>query len=131
MNSVCATGIRITHFLTLPDINGLLGNNSPIQIPAVVVKWVTYVLVLHIVALILAAGAAVFGLLAHVREMAMTCCSSCISGFAATVALVAFIFDLVLFFTARARINAVNGGSATLGSAIWLTLVAWVLLFFS
>jgi len=111
------------------DINNLLGNNSRIQVPAVVVKWVTYVLVLHIVALILAAGAAVFGLLAHVREMAMTCCSSCISGFAAAVALVAFIFDIALFFIAKARIKSV--GTATIGNAIWLTLAAWVLLLFS
>lgn len=41
----------------------------------------------------------------------------------------AFIFDLVLFFVAKARINAV--GSAQIGNAIWLTLAAWLLLFFS
>ncbi|KAF8204480.1 SUR7/PalI family-domain-containing protein [Mycena galopus ATCC 62051] len=111
------------------DINSLVGNNLPIDIPDVVVKWLTYVLVLHIVALGLAAGAAVFGLLAHIREMAMTCCSTCISGFAATVALVAFIFDIVLFFIAKDRINAV--GTASIGNAVWLTLAAWVLLFFS
>ena len=84
---------------------------------------------LHIVALILAAGSAVFGLLAHVREMSMACCSTCVSGFAAVVALLAFIFDIVLFFVAKARINSV--GSAQIGNAIWLTLAAWILLFFS
>ena len=94
-------------------------------------KWLTYCLFLHVVALVLAAGSAVFGLLAHVREMAMTCCSTFISGFAAVVALLAFIFDLAFFFLARTRINAVRGGSATIGNAIWLTLAAWVLLFFS
>jgi hypothetical protein len=113
------------------DINGLVGNKLPIQIPEVLVKWVTYALVLHIVALFLAGISAVFGLLAHVREMSMTCFSSCISGFAAVVALLAFIFDLSLFFIVKARINAVQGGSATPGNAIWLTGVAWVLLFFS
>ena len=41
----------------------------------------------------------------------------------------AFIFDLVLFFVAKSRINAV--GSAQIGNAIWLTLAAWLLLFFS
>ncbi|KAJ7361178.1 SUR7/PalI family-domain-containing protein [Mycena albidolilacea] len=111
------------------DINGLVGNDLPIQIPNVVVKWLTYVLVLHIVALALAAGSAVFGLLAHLREMAMTCCSTCISGFAAAVALIAFIFDLAFFFLAKSRINSV--GSASIGNAIWLTLAAWILLFFS
>jgi hypothetical protein len=107
----------------------LVGNKLPIAIPQVVVKWVTYALVLHIVALGLAAGSAFFGLLAHVREMSMTCFSTCVSGFAAAVALLAFIFDLVLFFVAKARINAV--GTAQIGSAIWLTLAAWILLFFS
>ncbi|KAJ6541793.1 SUR7/PalI family-domain-containing protein, partial [Mycena capillaripes] len=111
------------------DINSLVGNKLPVEIPNVVVKWLTYVLVLHIVALALAAGSAVFGLLAHVREMSMACCSTCVSGFAAAVALLAFIFDLALFFIAKARINAV--GTASIGNAIWLTLAAWVLLFFS
>lgn len=111
------------------DINSLVGNRLPVEIPTVVVKWITYALFLHVVALILAAGSAVFGLLAHVREMSMACCSTCVSGFAAAVAMLAFVFDLVLFFVARARINAV--GSAEIGIAIWLTLAAWVLLFFS
>ncbi|KAF8641125.1 hypothetical protein AX17_000767 [Amanita inopinata Kibby_2008] len=111
------------------DINGLVGNHLPVEIPQVAVKWLTYALVLHIVALGLSAVSTGFGLLAHVREMSMTCCSSFVSGFAATVALVAFIFDVTLFFIARARIRAV--GSAQIGNAIWLTLAAWVLLFFS
>jgi hypothetical protein len=97
----------------------------------VVVKWITYALVLHIVALGLAAISAAFGLLAHVREMSMSCFSTCISGFGATVALLAFIFDLVLFFVAKARINSIDGASAEIGTGIWLTLAAWLLLFFS
>lgn len=113
----------------ISDINSLVGNHTGIEIPTVLVKWITYALFLHIVALALAAGSAVFGLLAHIREMAMTCCSTCISGFAAVVALVAFIFDIALFFIAKARINAV--GKASIGNAVWLTLAAWVLLFLS
>ncbi|KAG1908336.1 pali-domain-containing protein [Suillus fuscotomentosus] len=113
------------------NINALVGDNTALQIPTVVVKWLTYALVLHIVAFGLAGVAAVFGLLAHIREMAMTCFSSCISGFAATVALTAFIFDLVIFFVAKSRMNSVSGGSASIGNAVWITLVAWVLLFFS
>ncbi|KAF9567838.1 pali-domain-containing protein [Agrocybe pediades] len=111
------------------DINGLVQNKLPIEIPQVAVKWITYALFLHVIALIGAAGSAVFGLLAHVREMSMTCCSTFISGFAAVIAMLAFIFDLVLFFVAKSRINAV--GSAQMGNAIWLTLAAWLLLFFS
>jgi hypothetical protein len=111
-------------------VNALVGDTT-IQIPQVVVKWLTYVLVLHIVAFGLAAIAAFFGLLAHVREMAMSCFSSCISGFAAVVALVAFIFDIAIFFVAKSSMNSVQGGSASIGNAVWLTLVAWILLFFS
>ncbi|KIK70593.1 hypothetical protein GYMLUDRAFT_32636 [Collybiopsis luxurians FD-317 M1] len=111
------------------DINSLFGNDTHIQIPQVVVKWITYALVLHIVALVLSAGSALFGLLAHIREMSMTCCSTCVSGFAAAIAFLAFVFDLALFFIAKARINAV--GKASFGNAIWLTVAAWVLLFFS
>lgn len=110
----------------MEDINSLVGNTSPIQIPQVVVKWITTALVLHIAALIAAATSALFGLLAHMREMSTTCCSTLISYFAAVVTFVAFIFDLVLFFVAKARIGSV--GSASVGSAVWLTLASWILL---
>ncbi|KZP28974.1 hypothetical protein FIBSPDRAFT_852229 [Athelia psychrophila] len=63
--------------------------------------------------------------------MAMTCFSSCIAGFGAVVALLAFIFDLALFFVAKSRLNSVSGGSASIGISIWLTLASWLLLFFS
>jgi hypothetical protein len=61
----------------------------------------------------------------------MTCISSCTAGGGAAITLLAFIFDLALFFLAKSRLNSVQGGSATMGNAIWLTLVAWILLFFS
>ncbi|KAI0375123.1 pali-domain-containing protein [Pilatotrama ljubarskyi] len=113
------------------DVNALLGDNTPIKIPTVLVKWVTYALVLHIVALVLAGISAVFGLLAHVREMSMTYCSTCISGFSASIAMTAFIFDLVLFFLTKSRVNNVDGGHAEMGISIWLTLAAFILLFFA
>ena len=59
----------------------------------------------------------------------MTCCSTFVSGFAAAVAFIAFIFDIAFFYIAKARISKI--GSAQIGIAIWLTLAAWVLLFFS
>lgn len=122
---------RYQLLLYFPDINALVGNSLPINIPQVVVKWLTYCLVLHIVALALAAISAFFGLLAHVREMSMSCFSTCVSGFAASVALLAFIFDLAFFFVAKSRINSVKGGSASIGTGIWLTLAAWLCLFFA
>lgn len=133
LGSLASVYVLIQRILILfpTDINALVGDDTSIQIPQIVVKWVTYALVLHIVALVLAAGSALFGLLAHVREFSMTCCSTCVSGFAAVVALLAFIFDIAFFFLAKSRLNAVSGGSATIGNAIWLTLAAWLLLFFS
>lgn len=113
------------------DINTLLGNETIIQVPNVVVKWITYCLVLHLVALVLAAISAVFGLLAHVSEFAGTCCSTCVAGFSAAVAFLAFVFDLALFFLTKSRINEEKGGTAVMGNAIWLTLAAWILLFLS
>ncbi|KAH9937340.1 SUR7/PalI family-domain-containing protein [Fomitopsis serialis] len=113
------------------DVNTLLGDNTFIKIPNVLVKWITYALVLHLVALILSAISAVFGLLAHVREMSMAYCSSFISGFAAAVTLVAFIFDIVLFYVTKSRVNSEAGGSSSLGLGVWLTLAAWLLLFFA
>ncbi|KAG8948615.1 hypothetical protein FRC03_000670, partial [Tulasnella sp. 419] len=113
------------------DPNALLGNNTSIQIPQVVVRWITYALFLHVIALGLAAVSALFGLLAHVREMSMSCFSSCISGAAAAITLIAFIFDIVLFFLTRTRVRAIPGATAEIGNGLWLTLAAWVLLFFS
>ncbi|KAF7970871.1 hypothetical protein HWV62_22690 [Athelia sp. TMB] len=125
-------GYELGKRLGAADINALVGDKiSKLQIPNIAVKWITYALFLHVVALILAAISALFGLLAHVREMAMTCFSSCIAGFGAVVALIAFIFDLAFFFVAKSRLNAVSGGHATIGVAIWLTLASWLLLFFS
>lgn len=61
----------------------------------------------------------------------MVCFSTCISGFGAAVALLAFIFDLAFFFVAKSRINSVSGASASMGIGIWLTLAAWICLFFA
>ncbi|KZO96026.1 pali-domain-containing protein [Calocera viscosa TUFC12733] len=129
-NTTC-TSPKVGYQFDANQLNELLGLDGAIQIPSLFVSWLTYPLVLHIVGLILAAIAALFGLLAHVREMSMTCFSTCFSGFAATIVLIAFIFDLVIFFLARAQLNSVSGGSATIGSAVWLTLAAWLLLFFA
>lgn len=60
----------------------------------------------------------------------MTTLSSCSSGIGASIVLLAFIFDLIFFFIAKSRISAV-GGSAELGTGLWLTLASWVMLFFS
>lgn len=111
----------------LKDINSLVGSN--LQFPQVAPRWITSALLIHVIALIVAAVSALFGLLAHVREMSMACCSTCFSGLAAFVAFVAFIFDIIIFLVAKSRISSV--GSAQIGPATWLTFAAALVLFFS
>ncbi|KAJ8482688.1 hypothetical protein ONZ45_g6112 [Pleurotus djamor] len=113
------------------DVNDLVDNNLPVEIPDILVKWITYVLFLHIVAFVLAGVSAVFGLLAHLEMITMSCCSSLVSGLASTVAMFAFIFDVALFFITKKRINSIPGGSAQTGVAIWLTLAAALALIFT
>ena len=45
--------------------------------------------------------------------------------------MLAFIFDIAFFFLAKARINAIDGASASIGLGLWLTLAAWICLFFA
>lgn len=125
------TYVFISHPIRFQDPNSLLDNTTPVQIPEVIVKWLTDALVLHIVAFVLAAISALFGLLAHIREFATVYCSTFISGLAASVALIAFIFDIAFFFLTKSRINSIKGASAQTGNAIWLTLAAFLLLFFA
>ncbi|KAF7436358.1 hypothetical protein PC9H_003191 [Pleurotus ostreatus] len=124
-------GEQVTYTNERADVNQLLDNNLPFEIPGEVVKWITYVLVLHLVAFALATLSASFGLLAHIQEIPLVCCSTLISGFAATVAMLAFIFDIVLFALTKKRIDKTPGGRAEMGIAIWLTLVGFLMLFFS
>lgn len=103
-----------------------------------------------------AAVASVFGVIAHFQEFGNSCLSVCFSSFAAGVgalhvsppvcpisphsladrcpslpiALIAFIFDIILFYLARARVND-SGGSASMGNSIWIVLVAWICLLLS
>ncbi|KDN44362.1 pali-domain-containing protein [Tilletiaria anomala UBC 951] len=111
------------------DPNGLLGiSYIPRQYTGLAVKGLTYTLVLHPVACAISIVAVLLGILAHCSEMAMGCLGACATGTAAGIALIAFGLDLALFLIAKKRIESINGGSAQLGSALWLTVAAWVLL---
>lgn len=132
------------------DPNQLLGINIiPANYTQVIIKGLTYTLVLHpigklrispclllhmpdppclVAALAFAVVAVLLGLLAHCREMSLTCLTSCFSGIGAFFALVAFGLDLALFVIAKKRIDSVDGASADLGTAIWMTLASWILL---
>lgn len=56
--------------------------------------------------------------------------ATCFALMGATVALIAFIFDIVIFVIAKKRIEAASG-TAVLGNAIWMTLVGMLCLMFS
>jgi len=96
----------------------------------VVASTLTKVLVLHLVAFAIAVLSTGFALLALLGAPIAECFSSCFSGFSASAAFVVFIFDIAFFFIIKSRVNAEGGaGSAVMGNALWLTLVAWILLF--
>ncbi|KAM0788742.1 hypothetical protein ACM66B_002834 [Microbotryomycetes sp. NB124-2] len=109
--------------------DGLANIQITQQIPNTLVKWLTYVLVLHPVAAVFAAVSVVLGLLAHIRGFGGTCFTTCFASFGATIALIAFAFDLGLFIVAKKRIESGDvGGSAQLGNALWMTLAAAIML---
>ncbi|GAA5877040.1 hypothetical protein JCM3774_006884 [Rhodotorula dairenensis] len=112
------------------DILKLFGENGNIAgVSNAVLKWITYLLILHPIAAALAALSTIMGLVAHLRGFGATCFTTCIASLAATVALLAFVFDIVVFLIAKKRIeSAASGESAELGNAIWMTLAAMILL---
>lgn len=75
----------------------------------------------------------VAGLFSHIQEFQRTCWTSWLSSCAAALTLIVLIFDFVIFGIARARINKVdpNVTRAAFGPALWITLVAWIVLAFS
>ncbi|KAJ7239370.1 hypothetical protein B0H12DRAFT_1075014 [Mycena haematopus] len=91
----------------------------------------TKALVLHIVALVVALIAFGFALLALLGiPFIAECCADCFSGFAGATGFTVFIFDLAFFFIIKKRVNDETGAdSAVIGNAIWLTVVAMLLLF--
>lgn len=116
------------------DPNSLLSlpEETNLGISSAVLKNLTYVLILHPIAAGLAVLAVIFGLLSHIHEFSRTCWTSFFASLATTVALIAFVFDIVAFSIAKSKIveaatNAV-GTNAQLGLNVWLTLAAWVAL---
>ena len=112
------------------DPNQLLG----IQVisgryTSAVIKGLTYTLVLHPVALAFAVVSVLLGLISHCRELSTNCFGTFVTGIGAFVTIVAFGLDLALFIIAKKRIDSINGASAQLGMAIWMTLAAWILMF--
>ncbi|CDZ96749.1 Actin cortical patch SUR7/pH-response regulator PalI [Phaffia rhodozyma] len=92
------------------DLDSILAITA-IDIPTSLSKWITYVLIVNF-----------FG---------MTILSSIVAGIGASVAMVAFGFDIVLFFLAKKRINSLSGASSSIGMSTWLVLAGWICLMFS
>ncbi|GAA6001353.1 SUR7/PalI family protein [Rhodotorula paludigena] len=112
------------------DIAGLLdlGDGRLGDLSNSVLKWITYVLILHPIAAGFGLISVLFGILAHTRGFAGTALSTCFASFAAAIALLAFVFDIAAFVIAKNRISSSDvGGSAELGNAIWMTLAALIL----
>lgn len=97
------------------------------DIPEAITKYLTYVLILHVVALALALLSTIFGLLSHISSLSVLCFPTCFAATASTCSLIALVFDLAMFYIAKARIDSVDGASASIGMAVWLTLAAWLL----
>ncbi|KLT38539.1 hypothetical protein CC85DRAFT_27064 [Cutaneotrichosporon oleaginosum] len=56
----------------------------------------------------------------------MVCFPTCMASLASTATLIAFIFDLAIFFIAKGAIGKMSGANAQIGAAVWMTLAAWV-----
>lgn len=78
---------------------------------------ITYLLILHPIAAGFSTISVILGLIAHTHGFAGTAFTTCFASFAATFALLAFIFDIVVFVIAKSRIqSSAVGGSAQLGN---------------
>lgn len=131
IHSVCPLRSLINRWLCLAFTNALDPNDllgvSMFDIPEAITKYLTYVLILHIVALALALLSTIFGLLSHISSLSVLCFPTCFAATASTCSLIALVFDLAMFYIAKARIDNVSGASASIGMAVWLTLAAWLL----
>ncbi|RXK40204.1 hypothetical protein M231_02478 [Tremella mesenterica] len=108
------------------DPNALLGITL-FNIPETITHYLTYTLILHIIALAFSVLSTIFGLLSHISSLSLLCFPTCFASLTSTFSLLALIFDLVIFYIAKARIDDVSGASASIGICVWLTLAAWLL----
>jgi hypothetical protein len=114
----------------LKDINHLVGNNLPIQIPPIVVRYgfTLAIALLHTFAFALAVLALFVGVLPILGKWLR----SIFSWLAISITWIVTIIDLIVFYLLYKRINSLAvGGHAQLGLAIWLSIAASCLLFVS
>jgi hypothetical protein len=78
-------------------------------------------------ALVSCVATIVFRLIDTVDNVSLLCFPALLSWFTSACTFAAFIVDLAMFYIAKARIDSVDGASASIGVSVWFTLVAWVL----
>lgn len=120
-----STEESVTVSTNISDPNTLFGITT-FNIPEAITRYLTYTLILHIIALGCGVAAVILGLFDHISTLSLLCFPTCSAWLTSTCALLALIFDLVIFYIAKARIDAVSGASASIGISVWLTLAAWL-----
>ncbi|KAF7333817.1 hypothetical protein MVEN_02338600 [Mycena venus] len=110
------------------DFNGTLP--APLAGAAnTVATTLTKVLVVHLIAFAIAVVSFAFALLSFIGVPIAACCSSCFCGFAAATAFAVLIFDVVFFEVIKKRVEVQEVGGAKVGNAMYLTMLACLLLF--
>ncbi|PLW14032.1 hypothetical protein PCANC_17053 [Puccinia coronata f. sp. avenae] len=140
----CVTTSNGTDVCSSPSVGYAIDSKVILALPRLpplaklldsIIQNLTKVLVLHVLATVLAGLSLIAGVISHVEEFSKTCWTSCLASLSAAVTLLVSIFDLIFFSILRARINAINSAEmsmrAEFGSAIGLTIAAWVSLAFS
>ncbi|ODN92733.1 hypothetical protein L198_05527 [Cryptococcus wingfieldii CBS 7118] len=118
------TGPQVGYEFDPNDVFGV----SFFDIPEAITRYLTYVLILHVVALGFSAIAMIVAILAHSPTFPLLCLSIWLAGIASTITFIALVFDLAMFYIAKARIDQVDGASSTIGNSVWITLAAWIIL---
>lgn len=122
----------VSHLQLTSELNTILGiGENLFKIPAAVSKWMSYTLILHVVALGFCGLGALAGLLDLIPGFQMICFPTCLAGIGGAVALIALIFDLIMFFIFKASVNKITGAHGEIGMCVWMTLAAWLLASFA
>ncbi|KAJ7348441.1 hypothetical protein DFH08DRAFT_1079906 [Mycena albidolilacea] len=104
--------------------------NGELPFVVTVSSALTKVLVLHIVTFGIALVSLAFALLAFIGVPIVERCSTCFCGFAGAAAFAVFVFDIAFFEIIKLRANQEgHPGTAIMGNAVYLTLLAWLFLF--
>ncbi|TIA91235.1 hypothetical protein E3P99_01197 [Wallemia hederae] len=114
--------VGLEDFLQLSQVQEFLD-----LIPQSVIKWVTYVFVLHFISLGLSFFTVLIGIFSHIRELGRSYWSSLVSILACVVAITTFAFDLAVAVITRNKFKSTDMAKAEIGQSVWLVLAAAVI----